>query len=94
MSVIPEATKQMRLAVCLVWLTLELMLEIGQNFPTQILLCLQRFHVEKSLSPITGYLSAGTYDPWDLLAICLGIIAAYIIGKKTGVKPLRAKEGM
>lgn len=94
MGLFPLADKKTRAIICILWLCVDLFFEIGQGFGLQISEFLLKFLPQSRFSNIiANYFTAGTYDHFDILAIFLGIIAAYIIGELTSrpMKPFPSK---
>ncbi|NVM57153.1 MAG: hypothetical protein HWN51_03415 [Desulfobacterales bacterium] len=84
MAIFPRAVKKVRGAICLFWLVVELFFEIGQYFGQQIAGYIPKaFDHIFMLDNLKSYFVNGTYDHLDVLAICLGITAAYITGELT-----------
>ena len=84
MALFPLAEKKTRAAICIFWLIVDLFFEIGQGFGRNIAGFLLNIFPQSSFSKIlANYFTAGTFDHFDILAIFLGIITAYIIGELT-----------
>ncbi len=93
-ALFPGASKKLRATVCAVWLAVELFFEIGQCFGHQISQCLTRIvSYNIFLGPVKNYFLFGTYDHLDVLAICLGIITAYVASGLTTAKNRIPKKG-
>ncbi|HID30383.1 MAG TPA: hypothetical protein EYP19_10315 [Desulfobacterales bacterium] len=87
MALFPQASKNARRMICLFWLVLELLFEIGQFCGNQIAQYVPRiFDHLYVLANLRSYLLNGTYDHLDVLAICLGITAAYAISERISIQ--------
>ena len=80
----PAAGRIARGLICLGWMIINIVFEIGQYFSNQfsefILIIFNRNMFSELL---TNYFIAGTYDHGDILAIVFGIIAAFAISEFT-----------
>ena len=82
LALLPKAGRVVRTAVCLFWLTIDLMFEIGQRFLFLTKAFLSSVLPEGSLlNLLTGYFDSGTFDHLDILAIILGSITAFFISE-------------
>jgi len=90
MAIFPQAQRGLRAMICLAWLSIDLLFELGQCFNTQISQLLPKIlskgHI---LDLLTGYFISGTYDHLDILAICLGALTAFIISELNIVRRCR-----
>ena len=94
MALFPEASKNARGMICLFWLVLELFFEIGQFYGSQITQYIPKiFDHLCVLGNLRSYFVNGTYDHLDVLAICLGITAAYTIGERITIKEQITTKG-
>lgn len=80
----PKDTRKIRGFICLFWLGVDIIFEVGQFFGQEIALLLPKI-LPRNILPelLTGYFTAGTYDSMDVLAIGLGTTAAFVIGELT-----------
>ena len=82
MVLFPETSRRIRIMICLFWLTVDLLFEVGQYFGQQISQFLPTILPHTKVSDLVIiYFLRGTYDHLDVLAICLGIASAFIIGE-------------
>ena len=82
MALFPETSRRIRVMICLFWLTVDLLFEVGQYFGQQISQFLPTILPHTRVSGLLiDYFLRGTYDHLDILAICLGIISAFVIGE-------------
>lgn len=94
LSLIPEATKRVRAAVCLGWLSVELCFEMGQALKPRISGLADRFDLPGGISAVTDYFANGTYDPMDVAALSAGALVAYATSGFTRISTLASKGGM
>lgn len=89
MALFPQAQRYTRIWICISWLLIDMLFEIGQHTHVQMdRLLTGMFPHGRILHLLTGYFSGGTYDPLDILAIFLGSLTAFMISeshKKGGV---------
>lgn len=82
--------KKAKMAVCSVWLGIDLFFEVAQKFGHQIANYLpKRFAELPGIREIIGFLVFGTFDVYDLIAISIGGLLAIIIvqqGTSLGAK--------
>ncbi len=74
--------KKTAIAVCLSWFLVELALELGQHpalAPSLSRLIPPWFAHLPILNKTDSYFLHGTFDPFDLLAIASGALAAYVV---------------
>ena len=84
MALFPAGARKVRGIICLFWLVIDIIFEIGQFFDQQIAEFMAKLFSHNSAANIlANYFTKGTYDHLDILAICLGITAAYTIGEFT-----------
>ena len=84
MALFPRASRKVRRMICLFWLAIELFFEMGQCFGQQIAQHLLKVLPHRGVvDPLTNYFLNGTFDHLDVLAICVGITAAYIVSDLT-----------
>jgi hypothetical protein len=82
MVLFPETSRRIRLMICFFWLTVDLLFEVGQYFGQQISQFLPTILPHSLPSELLiNYFLRGTYDHLDVLAICMGIVSAFIIGE-------------
>ena len=87
MAMLPQASKKARGMICLFWLVVDLLFEMGQCFGHQIARLMPKILPDgRVLDLLTNFFANGIYDHVDMLAICLGITAAYFIGELTIIK--------
>jgi hypothetical protein len=83
-ALFPKATRAARVAICLIWLAIEFFFEVGQFLGKCIISDLSNINIDCIIiEPLLRYFRCGTYDHFDMLAICLGITMAYIISELT-----------
>ena len=71
-------TRTWDLIICMGWLGVEIAFEAAQGFGAEIISKLPwNFEDHPLLHQITAYLAHGTYDPMDLAAFIVGMMAAY-----------------
>ena len=88
MAIFPRSKRRVRRIICLYWLLVELVFEIGQAFGNELGRYIPDFFNQIYILENTkGYFTNGTYDHLDILAIFLGISTAFIAGELT------SKEG-
>lgn len=84
MALFPTGDRKVRGIICLFWLSIDILFEIGQFFNKQIAELMTKLFSPNAITNIfTNYFAKGTYDHLDILAICFGITAAFIIGEFT-----------
>ncbi|UCG63381.1 MAG: hypothetical protein JSW12_11855, partial [Deltaproteobacteria bacterium] len=82
MVLFPETSRRIRLMICFFWLTVDLLFEVGQYFGQQISQFLPMILPDTRVSGLLiDYFLRGTYDHLDVVAICLGVVSAFIIGE-------------
>jgi hypothetical protein len=82
MALFPRKTRGIRAIICLFWLLVNLLFEIGQAFGQQISQFVPGIPAHSRLSELlANYFLRGIYDPLDLVAICLGTASAFIISE-------------
>ena len=82
MALFPETSRRIRVMICLFWLTVDLLFEVGQYFGQQISQFLPTILPDTRVSGLLiDYFLRGTYDRLDLVAICLGTASAFIISE-------------
>jgi hypothetical protein len=87
MAIFPQASKHARGMICLFWLVLELFFEIGQFCGSQLAQYIPKvFDHLYILGSLRSYFINGTYDHLDVLAICFGITAAYVVSELITIK--------
>jgi len=83
-ALFPAAGRIVRGIICLGWMIINIIFEIGQYFPDQFsefILIVFNHNIFSGL--LINYFIAGTYDHGDILAIVFGIIAAFAISEFT-----------
>lgn len=86
LALLPRSGRKTRICVCVFWLVVELFFELGQGIGAQVADLLTRVMPHHAASTmLANYFVFGTYDPLDILAICLGIAAAYSVAEKTAM---------
>jgi hypothetical protein len=78
--------KRTAFTICSGWMAINAAFELGQHpalAPTLATLIPPRFFHIPILDKTQGYFLHGTFDPWDLLAIALGGLTAYVAIQKT-----------
>ena len=66
--------------ICLSWLTIDCIFELGQKYSTQFIKVVPDwFKGIPFLEAFESYFKKGTYDPYDIAAILAGAILAYFI---------------
>ncbi|MCD6153731.1 MAG: hypothetical protein J7J07_07455 [Syntrophobacterales bacterium] len=94
MALFPGSGRKTRGFICFFWLFIELFFEAGQRFGNEIASYIpsfcERIYI---LDNLKSYFVKGVYDPNDIFAIFLGIIAAYIIGELTS-RSQSARDGI
>ena len=84
MAIFPGSSRKAKGLICFFWLFVELFFEIGQGFGRKIAGYIPGFFDQiYILDNLKSYFINGTYDHLDVLAICLGITAAYVTGQLT-----------
>ena len=82
MALFPKKSRGIRAIICLFWLLVNLLFEIGQAFGQQISQFLPTILPHTKVSDLVIiYFLRGTYDRLDVLAICLGTASAFIISE-------------
>jgi len=92
-----------RLALAISWLVIDLSLELSQKYGSRISAYIPSWfdHIPV-FSNTKSYFANGTFDPLDLLAICFGVTAAYLVsgltkqtcfGVKCSKQYLHGKQG-
>ena len=82
MAVYPRADQKSRGIICVFWLVVEVLFELGQAFGHQISQFLgNTLPYGGIIRLLQNYFARGTYDHLDILAICLGIASAFVIGE-------------
>jgi len=80
----PGTVRKIRVVICLFWLFTDVIFEIGQLFGRQIS---EVIYTILPTNPVTNilkdYFVNGKYDPMDILAIGIGVGAAFLIGEIT-----------
>jgi len=94
MALFPGSGRKTRGLICFFWLFIELFFEAGQRFGNEIVSYIpsfcERIYI---LDNLKSYFVKGVYDPNDVLAIFLGIIAAYMTGELTS-RSQSARDGI
>jgi hypothetical protein len=71
-----------RVFICFAWFSIDSMLELGQKYGAQFLDYLPQWLAKVPITEnLRDYLIYGTFDSYDLLAITLGSITAFVIGE-------------
>ncbi len=84
MAIFPMGDRKTRSIICIFWLFIDILFEIGQFFNRQIAeFITNSFFDNTATSILANYFTKGTYDHLDILAIFLGITAAYTVGEFT-----------
>lgn len=84
MAIFPGSGRKTKGLICIFWLFVELFFEIGQGFGRKIAGYIPEFFARiYILDNLKSYFINGTYDHLDVMAICLGIAAAYVTGQLT-----------
>lgn len=84
LALMPNAPRSVRAMICLFWLLVDLMFEIGQCLGLQLGQFFTKLFPDcRALELFTDYFITGTFDYLDIMAICLGAMAAFIICEKT-----------
>ena len=84
MSLFPGAGRIIRGFICILWLVIDLSFEIGQHFGQQISELIGTLIPDGRISGLlSDYFVNGTYDRMDIVAICSGIMFAFIISEFT-----------
>jgi hypothetical protein len=82
MALYPRVDQKTRGIICVFWLVVEVLFELGQAFGHQISQFLGNTLPHGGIIRLLrNYFARGTYDHLDILAICLGIASAFIIGE-------------
>ena len=82
MALFRRKSRGIRAIICLFWLVVDVLFEIGQAFAHQISQFLPRILAHTKFPELlVNYFLRGTYDRLDLLAICLGTASAFIISE-------------
>ena len=82
MAVYPRADQKTRGIICVFWLVVEVLFELGQAFGHQLFQFLTDTLPQAGVSRLlTNYFAAGTYDHLDIVAICLGTASAFILSE-------------
>jgi len=82
MALYPRADQKTRGIICVFWLVTEVLFELGQAFGHQISQFLGSTLPHGGIIRLLqNYFARGTYDHLDILAICLGIASAFVIGE-------------
>lgn len=77
------------IAICVFWLGIEILFELGQHpalapvIGSALPTWLEQLRI---LDHTASYFLHGTFDPWDLVAIALGTLAAYAVIKRTELR--------
>lgn len=92
-ALFPRSGRTTRLGICGFWLTVELFFECGQGIGRPVVDHLIHLAPQYAVpTPVANYFVYGIYDPLDILAICLGITAAYGVAERTAKKSLATKQ--
>lgn len=84
MLIFPEAGRLGRMAICLFWLAMNLFFEMGQYFDEQFAGIVKLVLPDSRLGDILAdFFIIGTYDYFDVLAMGLGVIFAFIASELT-----------
>ena len=87
LALFPDAVRKLRVLVCLLWLVVDVLFETGQFFGHQIAGVINTTLPPNTVtSLLKGYFANGKYDPMDILAIGLGVGAAFLIGEATATR--------
>jgi hypothetical protein len=82
MALYPRADQKSRGIICVFWLVVEVLFELGQAFGHQVSQFLGNTLPHGGMIRLLqNYFATGTYDHLDILAICLGIASAFVIGE-------------
>lgn len=79
-------TRAVCLSACLGWWLIDTAFELGQHPYVADWLSTHLSRGPENLTIVNytvDYFVHGTFDPWDLLAITLGVVAAYLVIEKT-----------
>lgn len=77
-------TLRNRVAICLAWLGVDATLELAQNLGPQLAGLLPPWMARTPVvETISGYLTSGTFDRQDILAVACGAATALLIGQFT-----------
>ncbi|MDH3421199.1 MAG: hypothetical protein OEM78_17150 [Gammaproteobacteria bacterium] len=77
-----SGTRRAALAACLSWFTLDTAFEVGQHAAVagKLMACIPSgLESAPVLRHTRDYFMNGTFDPWDLLSIAVGAVAAYAV---------------
>ncbi|MBW2109029.1 MAG: hypothetical protein JRI36_10245 [Deltaproteobacteria bacterium] len=89
LALFPHSAKKTRIGLCAFWLTVELLFECGQGIGWPVahfFMWAMPQHTASTM--VANYFVFGTFDPLDILAICVGIVAAYAVAEKTAIPSL------
>jgi hypothetical protein len=82
MALYPRTDQKTRGIICVFWLVVEVLFELGQAFGHQISQFLGNTLPHGGIIRLLqNYFARGTYDRLDILAICLGIASAFVLGE-------------
>ena len=82
-----------RVFICFAWFSIDAVLELGQKYGAQLLDYLPQWLERLTITEnLRNYLIYGTFDNFDLLAITLGSITAFVIGESINKGGKNAKQ--
>ena len=76
------STRKARTRICILWFSIDSLFELGQKWGTQLVGYIPKwFESVPILENLTNYFMYGTFDIYDLVAIGLGSLTAFLIGQ-------------
>lgn len=82
---LPETGRKTRGIICVFWLAVEILFEVGQYSGYQTALYLDKVLPSGEIcDALKNYFQYGTYDTLDIVAIFLGTTAGYFVSNLTG----------
>jgi hypothetical protein len=76
------SSRKARISVCLAWFCLEFLFELGQKYGSQFAPYLPEWLEKAAIAEnLKNFLINGTFDIYDLMAIGLGALTAFLIGE-------------
>jgi len=74
--------RKARIRICILWFSIDSLFELGQKYGTRLAGYIPKwFESVPILENLRDYLVNGTFDSYDLLAIGLGSLTAFLIGQ-------------
>lgn len=84
MALFQNANQQQRGWICLFWLYVNILFEVGQFYGEYLSrFIIENFHFMPFSKIFSAYFIGGTYDVIDIFAIMLGILSAFFVGEIT-----------